>query len=95
MGLLSYLRGTDPVESTNGESRTPTPSTARESLLPYPVTAPLTVGESTVLRVAEAWAVLGIGCLVTSSSRAGWRALRLGARARAGLEARREVSRWL
>jgi HK97 family phage portal protein len=56
MGLLSYLRGTDLLESTIGESRTLEPDLVREPLLQYPVTAPLMVSESTVLKVADAWA---------------------------------------
>ena len=89
MGLLSYLRGTDILES----STSPAPSEARtlamgeqsEAFL-YPTNAtPLVVSESNVLRVADAWACLGSGWLVEGSISAGYRATAF-ARARAGTD---------
>jgi HK97 family phage portal protein len=65
VGIRSYLRGTDIIDSTTtaGERRTLAPGDQPERLL-YPIatptttpaTTPLSVGEQNVLRVADAWA---------------------------------------
>jgi hypothetical protein len=89
VGLWRYLRGTDVLEDRSthpaGEARSLAMGEQSERLL-YPTdTTPLVVGESNALRVADAWACLGSGWLVERSIPAGCRALRLGARTRAGL----------
>jgi hypothetical protein len=89
MGLLRYFRGEDLLKdrSTPPAAATRTLAMGEQSrafLYPTHRTS-LVVGESNVLRVADAWACLGSGWLVEGSVPAGFRPPAF-ARARAGLD---------
>jgi phage portal protein BeeE len=60
MGLLSYLRGTDITDSSNGESRALTRDNVPSSMLPYSRAALLNVNQSNALRVADAYACVRV-----------------------------------
>jgi HK97 family phage portal protein len=66
MGLLSYLRGDDLIESSNGkaEDRALTRGNVPPSMLPYSRSALLDVSTANALRVADAYAA--VRCLADS-----------------------------
>jgi HK97 family phage portal protein len=60
MGLLSYLRGDDLLDSGNGESRALTRGNVPPSMLPYTRSALLDVNTANALRVADAYACVRV-----------------------------------